>query len=127
MERGLADGVDFIIPVPLASRKLWHRGYNQAEWVAKGVAEACKLPLKTDILVRIRNNSTQTHKSRAKRKESMSGVFDIRGNADLSGRTILLVDDIITTGSTIADCIRALRKNCKDVNIRVYSLGWSGK
>jgi ComF family protein len=127
MERGLADGVDFIIPVPLAARRLWHRGYNQAEWVAKGVADVCKLPLKTDILVRTRNNSTQTHKDLAKRKEAMSGVFDVRGNADLNGKTVLLVDDIITTGSTIADCIRALRERYRDVNIRVYSLGWSGK
>ena len=127
MERGLADGVDMIIPVPLATRKLWHRGYNQAEWVARGVADACKLPLKTDILVRTKNNSTQTHKDRARRKEAMSGVFAVRGNADLNGKTILLVDDIITTGSTIADCIRALREKYRDVRIRVYSLGWSGK
>lgn len=95
--------------------------------VARGVADACKLPLKTDILVRIRNNSTQTHKDRAKRKEAMSGVFAVRGNADLNGKTILLADDIITTGSTITDCIRALRERYPDVNIRVYSLGWSGK
>ncbi len=127
MERGLTHGADLVIPVPLHRARLWHRGYNQAEWVARGVAEASRLPLRTDILRRTLNNTTQTHKNRTRRMTAMAGAFEVHGDTDLNDKTILLVDDIITTGSTIADCIRALREKYPRINIRAYSLGWSGK
>lgn len=122
--RGLAQGADYVIPVPLSPRRQWRRGYNQSEWVARGVSSSVGIPLCNNVLVRIRNNETQTHKSASQRRANTTGIFAVRkGAPDLNGRTILLVDDIMTTGSTVSDCIRALREAFPDVRVHIYTLG----
>lgn len=123
-ELGLGKGVDYIVPVPLSLKRRLKRGYNQAEWVARGVATSTGIPLRTDILKRNRNNDSQTHKTARERQENTQGIFSVRLGCDsLDNKTILLVDDILTTGSTLCDCIRALREAFPNVKIQVFTLG----
>lgn len=125
---GLGQGVDYIIPVPLSLRRRLKRGYNQAEWIARGVAASTGIPLCTDVLVRSKSNETQTHKTARQRHENTRNIFEVRkGRTDLDGRTVLLVDDIMTTGATVGDCIRALRKTFPTVRVQIYTLGWAGE
>lgn len=124
---GLGRDVDAIIPVPLAAGRRWRRGYNQAEWIARGVATATGIQVYDRILRRIRHNETQTRKNPLQRRENTAGIFAVRKNSpDLNRRTVLLVDDIMTTGATLCDCIRALREAYPSIGIHIYTLGWAG-
>ncbi len=100
--------VDLIIPVPLHPSRLHKRGYNQSEMYAAGIAEKLNSTVSTKNLVRIKATETQTHKSRLARYENVKSVFGIRNPQDLAGKHILLVDDIVTTGSTLEACGRML-------------------
>lgn len=126
--RGLGCEADYVIPIPLSVERRLKRGYNQAEWIARGVATSAGIPLCTDVLVRRKSNETQTHKSASQRQENTRGIFvAMAGRTDLNGRTVLLVDDIMTTGATISDGIRALRETFPEVKVQIYTLGWAGE
>ena len=126
-ERGLGKDAHYIVPVPLSMHRKWKRGYNQAEWIAKGVAQVTGLPVCTDVLVRIKSNESQTHKTAAERQSNTTGIFYAKaGKSNLDGKRILLVDDILTTGATICDCIRALRDTFPNIKVQVFTLGWAG-
>ena len=96
--------VDLVIPVPLHKKRLKQRGYNQAEWFAKGIAAQLNVPLETGNLVRPSPTETQTHKSRFDRYGNMQDVFTVNYLENLAGKHILLVDDVVTTGSTLEAC-----------------------
>ncbi|PCI94382.1 MAG: amidophosphoribosyltransferase [Flavobacteriales bacterium] len=106
-------GIDFVIPVPLHKNKLKKRGYNQSEWIAKGVAEAMNISINTTTLFRKEDSQTQTRKSRYKRWENVGEIFGIATN-ELEGKKVLLIDDVVTTGATIEACAQVLiKQNCK--------------
>lgn len=96
--------IDVIIPVPLHPRKLKQRGYNQSERFAEGIAEKMNAAIDVGNLVRLRHTDTQTKKSRFSRYENMKDVFGVLYPERLEGKHVLLVDDIITTGSTLEAC-----------------------
>lgn len=96
--------VDLIIPVPLHPSRLHKRGYNQSEMYAAGIAEKLGGRISTKNLIRTKATDTQTHKSRLARYENVKSVFDIQNPQELAGKHILLVDDIVTTGSTLEAC-----------------------
>lgn len=100
----LAGRVDMIVPVPLHPKKEHIRGFNQAEIIARGMAEVLGLPVEKELLFRTKNNTTQTQKSRFSRHDSTAGIFSINHNLNVAGKCILLVDDVITTGSTCINC-----------------------
>ena len=105
--------VDFIVPVPLHKNKLKKRGYNQSEWIAKGISNTMRVPINTQTLIRNKDSQTQTKKSRYKRWENVGEIFGV-SNQELQGKTVLLVDDVVTTGATIEACALVLIKsNCK--------------
>lgn len=105
--------IDFIIPVPLHKNKLRKRGYNQSEWIAKGLSKSMGIPLDTNSLYRKSDSQTQTKKSRYKRWENVGEIFDVSTKL-IKGKKILLVDDVVTTGATIEACAQVLIKhNCK--------------
>ncbi len=96
--------VDVVVPVPLHRRKLRKRGFNQSEWIARGMAERLERPLLTGTLLRKVYNPTQTKRSRYQRWENVQGIFTLRDSSPLAGKHILLVDDVITTGATLEAC-----------------------
>ncbi len=97
----LFNGISAVIPVPLHPRKLALRGYNQAEWFAAGLAASMQVELDITTLVRIHASETQTRKSRFRRWENVREIFRITDTHRHAGKHVLLVDDVITTGSTL--------------------------
>jgi ComF family protein len=96
--------VDLIVPVPLHKRKLKKRGFNQSDWIAAGVAEVLKKPVSTDNLFRRVYTATQTKKNRFERFRNVEGIFAIKEQHKFEGKHILLIDDVVTTGSTLEAC-----------------------
>lgn len=126
-QRGLGKGADYIVCVPLSRQRLWQRGYNQAEFIARGISDVTGIPLLPGALKRLRNNPSQTSRTLQQRRENTRDLFDVTQRCpDLTHKTVLLVDDIFTTGSTLGDCIRALRQTFPSVRIHIYTLGYSG-
>ncbi|MCO6500783.1 MAG: ComF family protein [Vicingus serpentipes] len=105
--------IDLIIPVPLHGKKLKKRGYNQSEFFAKGLATQLGVTMNTNCLYRKINSDTQTNKGRYPRWENVRAVFEVKDGEMLRNKSILLVDDVITTGSTIEACASVLQEyNC---------------
>lgn len=113
--------VDVIIPVPLHPKKYKSRGYNQSEWIGKGISFILKKPIDTSVLVRVRENPSQTKKTVYERFENTEGIFELKDKSYLEGKHILLVDDVLTTGSTLEACIGALLET-KGIKISVFTL-----
>ena len=100
--------VDLVIPVPLHWTRRLHRGYNQAEIIAKELAKEMGAACRTDLLRRTRRTRTQTRLDSAERAKNVGGAFRCTGKCACAGH-ILLVDDVFTTGSTAVACEKALR------------------
>jgi len=115
------DGIDVVTAVPLHRSKLAHRGYNQSEYLALGIADALNIPY-METLKAIRPHSTQTHKGALERWQNIQGNYVLRNDAaNLSGKHILLVDDVVTTGATLIVCASALR-NIPNIKISLFTL-----
>ncbi|UBM57495.1 ComF family protein [Marinilongibacter aquaticus] len=99
--RNFAADIDVLVGIPLHAYKQRLRGYNQADCFAKGLAEALQTPFVTDALIRTQFTETQTKKSRYARYENIKGVFQVRDAALFEGKHVGLVDDVLTTGSTL--------------------------
>lgn len=118
---GFFNGIDVIIPVPLHRSKERKRGFNQSELICRGISEVSGLPVDTESLKRISFSGSQTRKTRYERWKNVEGIFTLTDNAAVSGRHILLVDDVITTGSTIEACTSELLK-AENVTVSVLAL-----
>jgi len=101
---------DVVIPVPLHKSRLRKRGYNQSMCFAEGLSEKMRIPIDENNLVRLRATETQTHRSRFSRFENMREVFTLTNPESLRNKHVLLVDDVVTTGSTLEACGTALLK-----------------
>src|SRR6516164_6224688 len=101
---------DVVIPVPLHWWRRWNRGYNQSESLGRGIARYLGLPIRPSWLRRIRHTPQQTRQSPSGRKANVRGAFRARRSATLRGQTVLLIDDVLTTGSTCSEAARALRE-----------------
>jgi ComF family protein len=104
-------GIDYLVPVPLHPKKERQRGYNQSSYIADGMAERMQVPVCKNQLIRKRLTETQTKKSRYTRYENMLTVFEVVKPAIFQNKHILLIDDVITTGSTIEACGNSLLKS----------------
>lgn len=100
--------VDVVVPVPLHARKQKQRGYNQSENIAKGIASGLGKPLVLNNLVRVRYNPTQTLKNRFERWKNVENIFRISNPEEFLKKHVLLIDDVITTGSTLEASVAAL-------------------
>ncbi len=114
--------IDVIVPVPLHPKKQVKRGYNQAESFAQGISKTTSIPVSTDELIRAINNPTQTKRSKSERWENVKGVFEVTNTNTFQNKHVLLVDDVITTGSTLEACAIALLE-CSNVKISVATIG----
>jgi len=95
---------DVVVPVPLHPKKEKIRGYNQCLWIARGISEAMGKELSGDNLYRSIFTNTQTRKNRFERWQNVEGIFGIHRPEEFVGKHILLVDDVVTTGSTLEAC-----------------------
>jgi ComF family protein len=117
---------DVIIPVPLHKKKHRQRGFNQSEEFAKGLSKTLNIPLSSDNLVRNQFTNTQTRKKKFERWQNVEGKFELKDPESLKNKTVLLVDDVITTGATIDACYQALNK-AEGIKINVLSLAYAKK
>lgn len=119
---GCFDGIDYIIPVPLHFTKLAQRGYNQSEMIAKGVSHEIDAPV-VNALKALHSSGTQTHKTAQERLKNTTGLFSIKQQyvKKITGKHVLLVDDVVTTGATLISCALAL-KHATDVKISLFTL-----
>jgi len=102
---------DFILPIPLHSLKKAERGYNQSEFICKGISKVLGIPYKTNILKRTKFTLSQTTMTLEERKINVHKAFKTKKEKLIVGKRIILVDDVITTGATITECARVLREN----------------
>ncbi len=102
------NSVDLVVPVPLHPSRLRQRGYNQSDSFAEGLATAMGATFEPHALKRLKATSTQTQKHRFERYENVNKVFDVADLRKVKGKHILLVDDVITTGSTLIACAETL-------------------
>lgn len=114
--------VDLIVPVPLHPKREKRRGYNQAAIIANGLSEVTGLPVSTNNLIRIVYNPTQTKRTKTQRWENVKDIFKVADPRLFERKHLLLVDDVITTGSTLEACGMALQA-CKHVKISIATLG----
>ena len=100
---------DMIVPVPLHPARQRERGFNQATLLAESLSAEISIRSKP-VLERIRYTTTQTALDRAERMENLHNAFRLRKNADVRGLRVLLIDDVLTTGSTLSECARVLKR-----------------
>lgn len=105
---GTYAGADLIVPVPLHPARLRQRGYNQSEWIARGIASVLGIPVDCRQLTRHKATRTQTHKSVYERWENVQDIFSLTNPLEVENKHILLVDDVMTTGSTLGESARTL-------------------
>jgi ComF family protein len=109
VDRGIH--ADAVIPVPLHRRKLRERGYNQAELIARGLSEISGIPVWCDLIHRKKYTKTQTQLSLTERRANMEDAFEVVPfkTCDAKDKTFIVIDDVVTTGSTMIACASALR------------------
>ncbi|RRD00264.1 ComF family protein [Prevotella sp. OH937_COT-195] len=123
---GFFEGIDAVVPVPIAKNRLHRRGYNQSEYMAKGISETTGLPVRTDLVFRKEFRESQTQKNWWERHDNVENVFTL-GNGDWArGKHLLVVDDILTTGATILSCSQELC-GAGNVKISIATIGFAVK
>jgi len=117
----LQDGEQaLIIPVPLHRTRIWRRGFNQAAMLAREIAKAGKGTLIVDALIRRKRTPSLGNMNAEKRRQALAGAIAVRAGAKetIKGRSIILVDDVLTSGATSAACVEALL-NCGATSVRI--------
>lgn len=122
-DTGFFDGVGCIVPVPLSARRLRKRGYNQSEQLALGVQRVTGIPVDAEAVARVVDNPTQTRFTHEERRDNVKGIFRLAHPERLRGKHVLLVDDVITTGSTLRALADEVLTAGGDVRVSVLSLG----
>jgi len=120
-QSGYYNTIDLIVPIPLHPRKQRRRGYNQSEYVARGFAAVYGCPIDARSVIRLTDTESQTRKSVYERHVNVEKIFSVINPDILSGKHILLIDDVITTGATTSACIEALRA-VPNLALSIFSL-----
>ena len=102
--------VNLVMPVPLHWQRRWRRGFNQCEILARSWADRLRLPMRPRWLRRIRATPMQTSLTATARRENVKGAFAASRKSDFRGRSVLLIDDVMTTGSTLSEAAKAIRR-----------------
>ena len=118
------EGIDALLPVPLARKRLRQRGYNQSERLAEGIRQKTGLPVITRAVGRKHFLQSQTQLSRHERQENVQDIFELRDEQSLKGRHLLLIDDICTTGATLIALVDAI-KHVEGIRLSVLTFGFT--
>jgi len=102
--------IDVLIPVPIHAKKKKIRGYNQSRYIAEGIRNITEIPVNITSIKKELNTASQTKKGRFERFENVSNTFTLLHPSELKGKHILLIDDVVTTGSTLEACANVLQK-----------------
>lgn len=121
LDSGFFRDVDVIVPVPLHPRKQQLRGYNQSECIARGIISVTGIPLDVSSVIRSKHTDTQTRKSAIERWDNVDGIFRLLHPERFTGKHILLVDDVLTTGATTTACADAF-KEVEGIRISILTL-----
>lgn len=113
--------MDVIIPVPLHPKKQRLRGYNQSEWIARGVSAVTGIPVDVGSVIRCKNTATQTRKTTFERWENVDQTFLLHFPERFGGKHLLIIDDVLTTGATTVACVSAFAE-VEGVRISVLTL-----
>lgn len=124
-EGGLYSDVEVVVPVPLHWRKRLRRGYNQSEYLAEGMARSLGCGVDARSVVRRVHNRSQALSGRERRWENVQGIFGVRNPAALAGKHVLLVDDVLTSGFTVASCAEEILRRVPDCRLSVATLAVS--
>jgi ComF family protein len=122
--RELLTGADMLIPVPLHWRRAWHRRYNQSGALARAIERQSGIRLRGDLLQRVRRTEQQVGLSRSQRASNVQGAFKVFPDrqAEIAGQKVVLIDDVLTSGSTVDACARALlRAKAAQVDVLVFA------
>ena len=118
---GFFAGIDAIIPIPLHSSKLAQRGYNQSEYIARGISQATRIPV-MNVVTAAMPHATQTRKGNYARYLNVRGIFSLKDPESLQGKHVLLVDDVVTTGATLLSCAEMLNAEVQGIKISLATL-----
>lgn len=121
-ESSLYQDIDVIVPIPLHFRKRLKRGYNQAEYIAKGIGESLQVEVDSKSVIRTVHNPSQTTQRHSERWGNVEGIFSVRSPEKLKGKHILLVDDVLTTGATIISCGETIIQSVPDCQLSIATL-----
>ncbi len=116
---------DYIIPVPISKERRKERGFNQSEIIAEQISMLIKKELLKNVLIKIKNTIPQSLLPLKERKKNIAGSFGLRNVELIKGRRILLIDDIYTSGSTVFECSKILKKNGAE-DVRVFTIARVG-
>ena len=120
-ESDLINNIDCILPVPLHPKKEKMRGYNQSFYLTKGINEILKTKIDVITLKRIVDTESQTKKNKYSRWENVGDVFKMSNSEELRDRHVLLVDDVVTTGSTLESCAHTLQQ-IKGIKVSIVTI-----
>jgi len=120
------NNINFILPVPLHERRKSNRGFNQSFLLANKLHEYSRIPLLKNYMLRVRNNPALYNFSYSERKQILENIFVINKDFNLAGSTVLIIDDIFTTGSTVNEVGKVLKEEVKVKNVFVLTLATGG-
>ena len=124
-KHGFWNATDALVPVPLTRWRRWRRGYNQAEMLARGMAEVTGLPV-LKLLKRTKNRMPQSRLSGEVRRRNAEGIYRAAIPDEWRGKCLVLVDDVMTTGATLSSCAQALLEADKNAEICIFPLTYAG-
>lgn len=104
---------DIICYVPMTKKSIKNRGFNQCKIIANSISDSLDIPI-SNCLIKVKDTKEQKFLSKEERQKNIINVFDIKNNFDIKNKTVLLIDDVFTTGATLLECRKILEKN--DVN-----------
>lgn len=117
--------IQLLIPVPLHPKKRYIRGYNQSEEIAKGISKELNIPIDEKLLTKQHHTESQTKKSKFERWNNVQEVFAIAENLSPDIKHIAIVDDVITTGSTLETAVRLIKEKYQ-IDVSIISIAYAG-
>lgn len=123
---GFTDDIDIILPVPLTKERKRQRGFNQSEMIAQGISDATGIKVAKDIVKRVSFHGSQTRRDRQDRADNVENAFCLASGKRVTGKHVLIVDDIVTTGATIVAMAQQITL-LPGVKVSVAAIGFAGE